>query len=222
MGVKPTVGAKLFAVQEGGLFRRRPEHWVEVDPAAAMLRRIQFEKREFEKPLSVVRKLFVLELGVFEMGAFIVTGGRTSYELYVDGTFDLAQLELARSGSWYEDSLARCALETSVNLESTMQLGRDIAAACGATFDEELRTLPFDVPVRAEASRYEEQLVPALTADWAKPALRAAVARELGRMGSVEALRVLESISNYPAPVGPAVAIARERYARRRAAAAAA
>jgi len=219
MGVKPTAGAKLFAVMEGGLFRRRPESWIEVDAAAGMLRRIVYGKVEIEKPLAAVRRLFVLEQAVFEMGSFIVSGGHTSYELYVDGTLDVAQVELARSGSAYEDSLRRGALETSPALEPTQKLGREVAAACGATFDEEPRPLPGIVPVPAEGSAYEGQILPALTADWAKPQLRATVALELGRVGSLAALRVLQSISNYPAPVGPAVAAALGRYERRRAAA---
>lgn len=212
--VTPGPRSTLFQVHRGGIFRKRPLDWVEVDPDTQLLRRVYGEKVAMELPLERVESLFILELGVFQASQNVVTEGATRYELYVEGALDLDKLVVdMRSGATEcEYAIARGALEASGALEPLRALGTEIAAAAGARVQPAVRTLPPVVPIPVEPSEYEEQLVPALLRGWSDVPLKAAVARELGRIGSRKIVPALRSMQHHQdVALREAVKVALER-----------
>jgi len=218
MTIAPGARSQLFQVYRGGIFKKRPLDWVEVDPEAGILRRVYREKVSLELPLARVQSLFILELGVFRSSSNVVTDGSTRYELYVEGALDLDRLvvDMLSGAIEYEYAIARGALATHGGLEPLRAAGREIAAAAGAVLEESVRTLPPVVPIPAEPTEWEVSLRPALERGWADAKLKAAVARELGRIGSRHIVPTLRSMANHhDVAIREAVRTALERIERR-------
>lgn len=171
-------GVASFIVQEAPMF------WIEVD--GTELRRVAPHAPTLAVPVAQINRLFILEVSVFQSSVGVVSSGYTRYELYIDGHLDTNRFAVdAMVGAIHHEAAeARGALLTGA-LESLRKTGSEIARACGATLEDGFRTLPMVVPVPAEPTAFERVLTPALAGT---PGIdlktKAAVARELGRVGS--------------------------------------
>ena len=184
MTVEMTPGAQHFLVQQGGLFSKKPTSWIEVDQSAQLVRRVVGKQLLWTVPTTKLQRLFVLEINWFKADNFgILHDGYTVFELHAECTFDAYKLETDLMG-FFDPHRAMHRGAFGIGSLKIGATGREIAAACGAIFDETIRTLPPVMPVPQAPTEQEKRLVWTLTHFSTDKSAKAAAARELGRLAS--------------------------------------
>lgn len=197
MSLEPTPGAQHFLVRQGGLFSKKPTSWIEVDTNAQLVRRIMAKQVVWTVPPAKLQTLFMLEVNYFKADNFgILHEGYTRFELHSELMFDAYKLETDLMGFFDPDrAVYRGAFATGGLYLA--DAGRELAAACDATFDETLRTLPFVMPVPQTPTEREERLLWTLTHFSTNKSAKAAAARELGRIASPNAGTHLQKFAEH-------------------------